>query len=99
MSDVFSRNMVLHRIPTDEAYKMREKNTKRWPGNDDDMSVKRTDNTMRVLTEATEKGTIDPIPVEEKDFKKGILTEGRHRIIVAKRLGKKDVLVDVYKDE
>jgi hypothetical protein len=61
--------------------------------------IKRAESTMRTLKHATEMGTIDPIPVQEKDFMEGKLSEGKHRIIVAEQLNTPEVKVRVYPDE
>jgi hypothetical protein len=78
-------------IPTDEAYEMRKK----WAGQ---MDVHRSDITMDRLKYAARQGKLEPIDVQESTFKKGILNDGKHRILVKKELGQPTVTVKIHPD-
>ena len=80
-------------IPIEEAWEMRKK----WatPG---DMSSKRTPETMqKIETEIKEKG-VPPIVVDRTEYEKGMLSDGKHRLIVAKNLNIKEVPVRIRED-
>jgi len=77
-------------IPIDEAYKMREK----WSG-PDGMVQKRSDTTMKKIEDEIRSNKFYPIETNKGMFEDGILTDGKHRILVAKKLGLKTVPVDV----
>ncbi len=78
-------------IPLEQAWKMREKYA--YPGG---MKRKRTLEYMKRLKESMKnKGWNEPIEVTRKEFESGILSEGKHRLIIAKELGIKNVPIKI----
>lgn len=80
----FHKNVIY--IPLNTAWEMRAKWA--YPG---DMSSKRTDITMARIESGMRGGRFDPIFVTCDEFEEGVLTEGKHRLIIAKKLGIKQV--------
>ena len=75
-------------IPLSKAWKMRKK----WAG-PVDMRPKRLPSSMQRLTQSIKSKGLGPIEVDKSDFNKGFLTEGKHRLIVARKLGIKNIKV------
>lgn len=71
-------------IPIDILWKMRAIHA--YPG---DMSPKREPYTMQRIEDAMRKGQIEPIIVDQDDIAQGKITDGKHRLIIAKKLGMK----------
>ena len=90
-----TRNAIFKRVmvPTDEAYKMREN----WAG-PDGMVQKRSDITMKKIEDEIKSNKFYPIEVRRGMFEDGFLSDGKHRILAAKKLGLKTVPVDVGED-
>ena len=77
--------------PTDVAFEMRRKGSGLG-----EMEQKRTDEYMDRLEESMrQKGFTEPIPADAQEIAEGRLQEGKHRLIVAKKLGLKEVPVEV----
>lgn len=68
-------------MPIDTAWEMRAKYA--YPAS---MTPKRPDEVMSRLMHGIAEGNFEPIPVTREELHKGILTEGKHRLIVAKKL-------------
>lgn len=83
---------MVRKISFERAWQMRE----RWayPG---DMSPKREQYTMDKIEASMRSGYFEPIVVDKKDFNQGFLTDGKHRLIVAKKLGIKNIPIEVKK--
>jgi len=78
-------------IPLDKAWNMR----KEWAG-PVGMKQKRTDTSMNAIGNAIDNKTIDPIYVNYKDYKNGLLTDGKHRLIKYKEKGYNNVAIEVH---
>jgi len=79
-------------ISLEDAWKMRAKYA--YPG---DMSQKRTDEAMSRIESGMKNGRFDPIPVTEEELKSGVLSEGKHRLIIARKLGIKNIPIEIRK--
>jgi len=77
-------------LPLEQAWKMRAKHA--YPGA---MEPKRTREAMERLRIEMKKGRFEPIPATQEELRSGILTEGKHRLIVAKELGLKQVPIKI----
>jgi hypothetical protein len=76
---------IIH-IPTKQAYEMRAR------GNIfGDMTPKRTPETMRKIEFGILSGNFEPIEATYEDLRVGTLHEGKHRILIAMKLGMKTV--------
>jgi ParB-like chromosome segregation protein Spo0J len=76
---------IIH-IPTKKAYAMRAR------GNIfGDMTPKRTPETMERIEQGILHGNFEPIEATRQDIEEGILHEGKHRILIAMKLGMKTV--------
>lgn len=83
--------MALKMIPTEDAFEMRRKGSVIGS-----MEAKRTPETMqRIEKSMIKKGFTEPIPATVDELKQGRLQEGKHRLIIAKKLGIKEVPVEV----
>jgi hypothetical protein len=79
-------------IPTAQAKEMRQK----WGNNWD---IHRSDTTMNDLERSmSSKGFIEPIQVTKQHFEGGELTDGKHRIMTAMKLGIKEVPVNITEE-
>ena len=81
-------------LPLNIAWKMRAKYA--YP---DDMSSKRTDEAMQRLEDGMKEGRFDPIPTTMNELEQGILSEGKHRLIIAKKLGIRKIPIDIINEE
>jgi len=79
-------------VKTDVARQMRQN---AWPKQG--MSEKRKRN-IKYTKSKFNNDEMEPIEVNEKEYHRGRLTDGRHRIIAARRLNKPTVKVRVYPD-
>jgi len=80
-------------VKTKVAKQMRH-NT--WPKQG--MSEKRKRN-IQYTKNKFDNNEMEPIEVDEDQFKSGILTDGKHRIIAAERFNKDNVKIRVYPDQ
>ena len=88
--DSKSCNKTIIRIPINKAYEMRAK------GNIfGDMTPKRTPETMYNIEQGILHGNFEPIEATRQELNEGILREGKHRILIAKKLGMKTVPIEV----
>ena len=82
-------NNIIH-IPTNKAYNMRAR------GNIfGDMTPKREPYTMEKIEQGILRGNFEPIVATKHDLQEGVLHEGKHRILIAKKLGMKTVPIEV----
>lgn len=89
--DYLARKGIKTKIPIDVAFEMRRKGSGLG-----EMEQKRTDEYMERLEKSMkEKGFTEPIPASEEEIAEGRLQEGKHRLIVAKKLGMKEVPVEI----
>jgi DNA topoisomerase-1 len=87
-----SSHVVMY--PIDVAFEMRKKGS--YSGS---MNAKRGEGYLNRLEKSMrQKGFIEPIPAEEHEIAEGRLQEGKHRLIVAKRIGLKEVPVEISPD-
>jgi len=77
-------------MPFEKAWKMRAQWAK--PGG---MEQKRTDITMRDLEQSIRVRGFQPIDVEREYLEQGLIPEGKHRLIIAKKLGIKEIPIRV----
>lgn len=80
-------------MPIDVAWEMRAKHA--YPSN---MEAKRPDEFMARLKTGILNGNFDPIPATKTELKQGILTEGKHRLIIAKKLRMSKVPIQIQGD-
>jgi len=81
-------NMIF--LPIEQAWQMRAKHA--YPGA---MEPKRCREAMERLRTEMKQGRFEPIPATKEELRSGILTEGKHRLIVAKELGLKQVPIKI----
>lgn len=81
-------NMIF--LPLEQAWQMRAKHA--YPGA---MEPKRCREAMERLRIEMKQGRFEPIPATQEELRSGILTEGKHRLIVAKELGLKQVPIKI----
>ena len=84
----FSRTII--HIPINKAYEMRKKSS--LIGS---MEPKREPYTMARIEQGFLRGNIEPILATRKEIQEGVLSEGKHRILIAKKLGMKTIPVEV----
>lgn len=77
-------------LPLEQAWQMRAKHA--HPGT---MEPKRTTEAMERLRNELKQGRFEPIPATQDELRSGILTEGKHRLIVARELGIKQVPIKI----
>jgi hypothetical protein len=88
--DSSSRNNTIIYVPTNKAYEMRSRgNVFR------DMTPKRTPETMSRIEYGILHGNFEPIEATIEDLRVGTLHEGKHRILIAKKLGMKTVPIRI----
>lgn len=87
-SDTRNTNIIF--LPLEQAWKMRAKHA--YPGA---MESKRTREAMERLRTEMKQGRFEPIPATKEELSSGILTEGKHRLIVAKEMGIKQVPIKI----
>jgi len=88
--DSKSRSKTIIHIPTNQAYAMRAR------GNIfGDMTPKRTPETMYNIEQGILRGNFEPIEATSEDLREGVLHEGKHRILIARKLGMKTVPIVV----
>jgi hypothetical protein len=88
--DSKSRSRTIIHIPINKAYEMRSRGN--IFGN---MEPKREPYTMNLIEQGILKGNFEPIIATRKEINEGVLSEGKHRILIAKKLGLKTVPVEV----
>lgn len=76
--------MKIITLPIDKVWEMRKKGSIIG-----DMTQKRTDNTTQAISQGMRAGRLDPIEASPQEYKEGVLHEGKHRLIIAKKLGYK----------
>jgi len=87
--DSSSKNSIIY-VPVNKAYEMRSRgNVFR------DMTPKRTPETMSRIEYGILHGNFEPIEATVDDLREGILHEGKHRILIAKKLGMKTVPIKI----
>lgn len=77
-------------VPMAKAWKMRKK----WAG-PVGMRSKRLPSSMERIRQSIKDKGLQPIDVSKADFDKGLLTDGKHRLIVARKLGIKNIKLRV----
>jgi len=84
-----SKSRIIH-LPVNKAYNMRA----RWAGVAG-MEPKREPYTMERIEQGILHGNFEPIIATRQELREGVLSEGKHRILIAKKLGMKTVPVEV----
>jgi hypothetical protein len=85
-----SYNRTIIYIPINKAYNMRKK----WAGVAG-MEPKREPYTMARIEQGILQGNFEPITATSKELAEGVLSEGKHRILIAKKLGMRTVPIEV----
>lgn len=88
--DSKTRSRTIIHIPINKAYEMRAK------GNVfGSMEPKREPYTMNKIEQGILRGNFEPIIATKQELAEGKLSEGKHRILIAKKLGMKTVPIEI----
>jgi len=79
------------KLPIDEAIMMRAKGAQLGH-----IETFRGQQTIDYINNAIADGTIEPITVEYEEFAEGMLTDGRHRLLVYREKGYKEVEIRIH---
>jgi hypothetical protein len=88
-TDETKKDYIMH-IPVDQAWQMRAA----WSG-PKSMDLKRTTKLIKGITSSIMRGKHYPIRTTLEYFNKGLLTDGRHRILAYEQLGYPTVPIDI----
>jgi len=88
--DITSHNRTIIYMPIEKAYEMRRRGS-----GIGSMEPKREPYTMQRIEQGILHGNFEPIEATSKELREGILHEGKHRILIAKKLGMKTVPIQI----
>ena len=88
--DIISHNRTIIYMPIDKAYEMRRRGSVIGS-----MEPKRPPEMMQRIEQGILRGHFEPIEATTKELAEGRLQEGKHRILIAKKLGMKYVPIQI----